>query len=199
MRVREKKVLATLLFLASASMFRWAVAGAQPGGSGAEGDAQARPRYAGVAGCTCHATQEIGDAFGAWVRSGHARAWVVLQGAQARRVAEAVGVEGDPQKSDACLSCHAGAARVDSGAVDPTFRFEDGVQCESCHGPAGDHAAARREGRSETRPGLTKPGRDDCLRCHREKPGHAVLKREKYDVEKAWRRIAHPFPGGVSR
>ena len=180
------------LILTSTSLY--STGWAQPVPADSAREAQENPRYVGVAGCTCHATKDLGDQFRAWTRLGHARAWVMLQGAQARRVGERAGVNGDPQKSELCLACHAAAARVDRRYVDPTFRFEDGVQCESCHGPAGNHVAIRR-GQAKTMPtGLKMPTREDCMGCHLEKPSHAILDREKYDIEKAWKKIAHPIP-----
>ncbi|MBL9070576.1 MAG: hypothetical protein JNM03_11385 [Sphingopyxis sp.] len=102
-------------------------------------------RYTGVASCagsTCHGRME-GD--GIVVRQdelmkwqepssaggAHSRAWAVLSNSRSQFIARNLGI-GDPSKASMCLGCHstAGASR---GAVP----VDDGVGCESCHGPAG--------------------------------------------------------------
>jgi len=59
----------------------------------------------------------------------------------------------------------------------PTFRIEDGVQCETCHGPGSLHAeshrsAGRSEGASTGIVALRKPDHGHCLTCHLHKPSH---------------------------
>lgn len=44
-----------------------------------------------------------------------------------------------------CFGCHTTGARV--GATLQLEHFEDGVQCESCHGPGGEHVASIRNGK----------------------------------------------------
>src|SRR3546814_2601814 len=60
----------------------------------------------------------------------HSRAWAVLNNNRSQFIARNLGI-GDPAKAQMCLGCHstAGTARA--------VPAEDGVGCESCHGPAG--------------------------------------------------------------
>src|SRR3546814_12638979 len=73
-------------------------------------------------------------------RSGaHSRAWAVLNNNRSQFIARNLGI-GDPAKAQMCLGCHstAGTARA--------VPAEDGVGCESCHGPAGGWLASHYAG-----------------------------------------------------
>lgn len=117
-------------------------------------------RYTGVASCagsTCHGRME-GD--GTVVRQdelmkwqepstpggAHSRAWAVLSNNRSRFIAKNLGV-GDPATAPMCLGCHSTAGAVAArGAVRGTVPLEDGVGCESCHGPAGGWLASHYAG-----------------------------------------------------
>lgn len=111
-------------------------------------------RYVGVASCagsTCHGRME-GD--GAVVRQdelmkwqepstpggAHSRAWAVLGNSRSQTIARNLGL-GDPGKATMCLGCHSSQA-TSRGAA----RLDDGVDCESCHGPAGGWIASHYAG-----------------------------------------------------
>jgi hypothetical protein len=110
-------------------------------------------RYTGVASCagsTCHGRME-GD--GVVVRQdelmkwqepstaggAHSRAWAVLSNSRSQFIARNLGI-GDPSTASMCLGCHstAGPKRVTP--------LDDGVGCESCHGPAGGWIASHYAG-----------------------------------------------------
>jgi cytochrome c peroxidase len=99
-----------------------------------------------------------------------------------------------------CLKCHAKGAQVDKSFLEPTFHFEDGVQCETCHGPGSGYVIWMREIMMGNRRKLSPevqpkmPTMEDCMVCHREKLSHAVLNSNPFDFEKAWKKIAHPIP-----
>lgn len=84
-----------------------------------------RPQYAGAEACAvCHE-----DIYRQELHTRHARALVTLQ-----RLGQA--------ENPACLPCHTAGYGLTGGFVN--FRSTPhlaGVQCESCHGPAGLHAA----------------------------------------------------------
>ncbi|MBB5708516.1 multiheme c-type cytochrome [Sphingopyxis panaciterrulae] len=124
--------------------------GASPARSQGEGGG----RFLGVASCagsTCHGRME-GD--GTVVRQdelrmwqepstpggAHSRAWSVLTNSRSRFIAQNLGI-GDPSRAAMCLGCHSDAAT--SRGASPV---EDGVTCESCHGPAGGWIASHYAG-----------------------------------------------------
>ena len=160
------------------------------------------PLYVGVRSCaTCHQGKGFGHQCSQWLLSKHARAYAVLARPEARKIAELSGISQEPQECALCLGCHATGAHVEEWEREDTFRIEDGVQCEKCHGPGSeymdestmmDHEQARRAG-------LMFPDMRDCLVCHQEKGSHvAIHQLAKLDMEKARQDIAHPTPGNWS-
>ena len=93
---------------------------------------------AGSAACqSCHKTQHKW-----WERDPHSRAMTTLQGANVAGAAVA------PAEAPACVACHAtqqsyGMAASRAALTD--FRTDEGVGCESCHGPGVAHSQAPRK------------------------------------------------------
>lgn len=93
---------------------------------------------------TCHGS--IGERFGSpvlqneyttWVRQdAHTRAYDVLLNAESRRIAKNMGLKQPAHQSKVCLDCHSHnpAPSRQGERSDQT----DGVNCEACHGPAGE-------------------------------------------------------------
>jgi Cytochrome c554 and c-prime len=104
----------------------------------------------------------------------HARAYAVLSNPVSIRMGKILGLEKPPNESDKCLNCHALNVRPELRAQ--TFQtIEDGVSCESCHGPAvgwlgphtlknWTHEQSLKLGMYDTRD-LTKRT-ERCLTCH---------------------------------
>ncbi len=65
----------------------------------------------------------------------HSKAFEVLGGDRARRIAGNLGV-GAPQQSPLCLGCHSDATPIDRRS--PAYKVSDGVDCEACHGAASE-------------------------------------------------------------
>ena len=138
--------LALMLFALAVA----AIVAAPPARSQGEGGG----RYTGVASCagsTCHGRME-GD--GTVVRQdelmrwqepstpggAHSRAWAVLNNSRSQFIAKNLGI-GDPSRAPMCLGCHATA-----GTAGNAVPVDDGVGCESCHGPAGGWLASHYSG-----------------------------------------------------
>jgi len=101
-------------------------------------------------------------------------------------------VDVEPKESPICLGCHATATTAEPWQFDPTFRQEDGVQCEVCHGPASNHVIAMEAGKPSAHSMLPIPTREDCMVCHRHKDTHKkVLGSVEFDYQKALQEIAH--------
>ena len=134
-------------------------------------------RYIGAAMCkNCHNGADKGNAFDHWSQTPHAKAYENLASDKAKEVGKKLGIE-DPQKSEKCLKCHVTAYGVDKKEIKASFKPENGVQCESCHGPGEDHqkkrfAEAMKQGEapSPMAPDEIKVGRslDTCGKCHNE-------------------------------
>ncbi|RUL88357.1 multiheme c-type cytochrome [Tautonia sociabilis] len=68
----------------------------------------------------------------------HSMAFAVLEGPRGREMGEKLGVD-VTQPESGCLSCH--AQNFDQQELTAGFSFQDGVNCEVCHGPSGNWAA----------------------------------------------------------
>jgi len=100
-------------------------------------------RYIGAAKCkNCHSFEAAGDQYGAWEKSKHSTAWRRLAEAPAKEAAAKLGID-DPQKSERCLKCHTTAFDAPKERIKKGFDMEQGVQCETCHGPGEQHMKAR--------------------------------------------------------
>jgi len=155
--------------------------------------------YVGARICgECHAGPGVNYQYSKWLSSKHSQAYAALAQPEARRIARLSGVREDPQRAFACLGCHTTAAHAEQWQRDETYRIEDGVQCETCHGPGSAHVEEyRRPGpHSKERGRMEVPRKEQlCISCHGAKGSHvAVLKTPAFDLEKAWREVAHPVP-----
>ena len=92
--------------------------------------------YVGVEKCrSCHEKELMGDQVAVWSEGPHRRAYETLLGAKSAFIANELGIEGPAHESAACLSCHVTAFGVSALRIANLLALNDGVQCESCHGP----------------------------------------------------------------
>jgi DmsE family decaheme c-type cytochrome len=124
--------------------------------------------------------------------------WPVLAFTAVPADAPNAGAPYSPKGADTCISCH------DDAVVMGVFQNKHGhpqdarspfgkdqLQCEACHGPAGNHAKRPKKG--ETRPPVIRFGRDSetpvatqnamCLGCH-EKSAAASWHIGPHDINK---------------
>lgn len=155
------------------------------------GDAQ----YIGANKCKmCHMSEKKGAQFKKWQEGPHAKAYETLATEEAKEVAKKAGVTGDPQKADQCLECH--VTGHGSSAKEASFKVEEGVGCESCHGPGSlyksmkvmkDLAAGTQDAKAVA---YIVPTKETCIQCHNEKsPTY-----KPFNFEEKVKIIAHPNP-----
>lgn len=181
--------------------------------------------YIGNAMCkACHNKADIGAQWTKWSKQGHAKAFKVLAGtveglseADAKALADKVkaaaakmGVTGPPSEAPECLACHVTAYDAKTKAAPAKIKVTDGVQCESCHGPASLHkkdgmAVKMKKKTLEEANMAANLGTADeksCLKCHNDKnptwnPA-AYTKSDGsktgFDFEQAWAKIEHSRP-----
>lgn len=145
--------------------------------------------YVGVDGCKmCHRNPAKGNQFGQWEGTLHAKAFEVLATDKAKEIAQDKGV-GDPQQADNCLECHVTGHGGEKAA---TYKVEQGVGCESCHGPGSAFKAIpiMRDQAKAIENGLIVPDEQTCLKCHNDKsPTY-----EGFNFEEMWKLVQHPDP-----
>jgi YVTN family beta-propeller protein len=157
---------------------------------------QSRERvYVGESVCReCHHLAGARDQFNPWRLSKHAKAYAALSMPEAREIADLSGIDADPHDSPICLGCHTTAYDVEEWELDETFHYEDGVQCERCHGPGSEYldADVMVDRELAISAGLRIPQESDCLVCHKEKGSHiAVLDVAQFEFEQAFQAISH--------
>src|SRR6202166_1149811 len=101
-------------------------------------------KYTGPGSCSstsCHGSVKpradsriFQNEYSVWVvKDKHAKAYDALTGALGERMGRILGL-GKSEQEAKCLSCHALDVPADRRAK--TFELNEGVSCESCHGPA---------------------------------------------------------------
>ncbi len=149
--------------------------------------------YVGVKKCKmCHHKAAIGDQYKVWSGSKHAQAYKVLASDEAKAIAAKLKLEGDPQTLDQCLSCHVTAHGVAAELVGKGVKVEDGVGCESCHGPGSDYKknSVMKDKEKAIAAGLIIPDEKTCVKCHNDKSPTF----KEFDFKKMYAKIAHPVP-----
>jgi len=145
------------------------------------------PRYVGSRTCmACHQAQHV-----TWMQSRHAHAYWRLGADWARflgRTRPHYQDLEDPMKDQRCILCHVTGAQNDDALYAATFRPEEGVSCESCHGPGSNYAEAgiMTDREAFLAAGGRVPDEGTCRSCHRNS--------ERFDWAEWWPKIAHPFP-----
>jgi len=156
----------------------------------------AQNKYIGTKMCgACHKQAKTGEAYTIWAKSPHANAFKTLQSEKANEIAKAKGLKVPAAEAAECLECHVtGGGTAEN--VDKTFKMEEGVTCEACHGAASGYKTLH--SKPENKEKAVKAGliRGDaskeelCVTCHNEKsPTFKGFKMEEY-----WKKIAHQLP-----
>lgn len=156
---------------------------------------QVKFQYIGIEKCAtvCHKSEKQGSQLGIWQESKHSKAFVTLATPYAKELLKKAGKEGDPQKSEVCLECHSTGYGKDKSAFAATFKIEEGVTCENCHGPGSAYKSISimKDKEKFLASGGIIPKEKDCLKCHTGKV-HDV---HEFKFEERFKKIAHPIPG----
>jgi hypothetical protein len=154
---------------------------------------------------TCHKKEAIGNQFGVWLESRHAKAYETLGTEKAKKWGAEAGVD-NPQTDDRCIKCHSTAHGVPDERVSKKFDRTAGVQCESCHGAGKDYKKKKimMDRDKALEKGLIIPTAELCTGCHNdESPAWdekaytlADGSTAGFDFEQAVKKIAHPVPEG---
>ncbi len=135
-------------------------------------------KYIGATKCKmCHNKPDKGEQYTKWLNSPHAKAMESLKGADAT----------NPK----CLKCHSTAASIDK-SLNAGIKVEEGVSCESCHGPGSVYRniAIMKNKEKALASGLVMPDEKVCKTCHNEEsPNYKGFNFKEYVAK-----IAHPDP-----
>ncbi len=151
-------------------------------------------KYVGVAKCkTCHNTKKIGKQYTVWKNSLHAKAMESLKSEKALKYAKEHKIA-DPSKDATCTKCHSTMASIDKSLIDPKGKLtiEEGVSCESCHGPGSVYKkrSIMIDREKAIASGLVVPTEKVCVTCHnKDNPFYKPFDFKTYSAK-----IAHPVP-----
>ena len=154
----------------------------------------AQNKFVGAKFCgTCHKSGKAGTAYLVWEKSAHAKAYETLLGEKAKKVAQEKGLKKPPHESEDCLKCHVtGGGAAEN--IEATFKIEDGVSCEACHGAASAYKSLHNKGNLEKSKaaGLIEGDKTGkaCEKCHNvDSPSFSG-----FDFKEKWAKIAHSLP-----
>jgi Cytochrome c554 and c-prime len=182
-----KKILIMSVFLIAPLMFA------------ANTDSTSAPKHAfvGVKTCgMCHRTEKQGKQLDIWQNSKHSQAYKTLESDEANKIAKEKGFTTPAVKTEACLKCHVSGYNVEASMLGSNFKIEDGVQCETCHGPGADYKSlgVMKNKQEAIAKGLVIPDiKTFCVECHNsESP--TWKKGETFDADAMWAKIKHDIP-----
>jgi formate-dependent nitrite reductase cytochrome c552 subunit len=148
------------------------------------------PRYVGSKVCVdCHTGADQGQQDVLWMRSRHAHAYWRLGADWALYLAKLRPHYQDlesPITDDRCLLCHETGAQDPDALFEASFRPQEGIGCEACHGPGSKYASAEAMANREAflANGGRIPDAETCKSCHRNS--------DNFDWAEWWPKIAHP-------
>ncbi len=135
-------------------------------------------KYIGASKCKmCHLKPATGDQYNKWLEGPHANALKSLSAEEAK----------DPK----CLKCHSTVGHIDAGLI-AGIKAEEGVSCESCHGPGSMYkgASVMKNQKLAMTKGMILPTEEVCKKCHNEEsPTFKGFNYAEYTAK-----IAHPTP-----
>ncbi len=140
--------------------------------------------YAGVRRCkVCHEAEDMGNQYTVWEHSKHAIAYQTLLTEESAKIAKEWKLSLPANESPECLKCHVTGYNNAEAEFGKKFNKEDGIQCESCHGPGESYRKEEimcdRE--LSIAAGLILPKPEDCLTCHNEEsPKYKTFTYETY-------------------
>ncbi len=153
-------------------------------------------KYVGAKKCgMCHKSKKIGKQYKIWEKTKHAQAYKTLQTKKADKIAADKGFKTKAVDTPECLECHAPTYNVKASLIGKRFKIENGVQCETCHGPGSDYKSKKimKNQDKAVKNGLkmyTDPGSELCVTCHNKKSPTF----KEFNFKKYWAKIEHPVP-----
>ncbi len=157
--------------------------------------AQNEHTYVGAETCgMCHKSEKQGSQFSIWQNSAHSKAFETLKTDKANQIAKEKGFTTPAAETPECLKCHTTGYNLDASMLGKKFKVEDGVQCETCHGPGSDYKSIKvmKDKELAIKNGLILHDKLEnfCITCHNaESPTFVDM-----NIEEAWQKIKHTKP-----
>jgi len=155
----------------------------------------AQSSYIGVKSCVmCHKSEKQGQQLKIWEESKHSKAFETLITEKADNIAKEKGFKTKASETEDCLKCHASGYNVEASLLGKNFKMEQGVQCETCHGPGSEYKSKKimqdREQAIAKGLKLYEKPEELCITCHNvESPTNT-----DFNFEESWKKIVHTVP-----
>ena len=177
--------LLLLLFLAGSFLF-----------TGEKAHTSSQFKYVGVTTCVgaCHKSEQQGNQLSIWQNTKHSLAFKTLQTPEADKIAKEKGFNTPAAETPQCVKCHVLGKDIDASELEAGFKKEDGVQCETCHGPGSEYKKLSimkdREKSKENGLIIHTEREAFCTGCHNsESPTF-----KSFNYDEMWAKIQHPKP-----
>ena len=158
----------------------------------------------------CHNKVSEGEQWKKWTETKHAKAYEsLLTSDNAKEYTEARGLTTAPAETPECLRCHVTGYDAEKETFVSALKKENGIQCNSCHGPGSEHLAFGKKmmmKKDEIDDSMDMkiliPNVKTCLKCHNDEsptwdPEKYTLEdgtKAGFDFEQAFATIAHFNP-----
>src|SRR4030066_436029 len=151
--------------------------------------------YIGTKTCgMCHKKEDVGQQLKIWESSKHSQAYKNLKTEKADKVAKDKGFKTKAVETKECLKCHVSGYDVDASLLNKNFKVEDGVQCETCHGPGSEYKSKNvmQDKKLAVEKGLMlyKNPEELFKKCHNDKSPFF----KGFEFKTMWAKIVHTNP-----
>jgi hypothetical protein len=148
-------------------------------------------KYIGADKCKmCHNKPASGEQYKKWLSDPHSKALKTLSSQASLDYAKKNGIA-NPAKETKCLNCHSTYEKA-GASLRAGILPEEGVSCESCHGPGSAYKSPTimKSRELSMKNGLILPDKNVCIKCHnKDNPFFKEFNFETYVAK-----IKHPDP-----
>ncbi len=150
----------------------------------------------------CHQLKSLGNQQFSWQTSRHRAAYITLESQQAKDFSAKNNLA-EPVKNEACLKCHTTGGQFAAAEKQNTYKIEEGVGCEGCHGPGSKYSPAdiMKDETLYKRSGGIVGDEQTCLKCHSPKANKeqklmdnsCPFQDKDFVFREAFEKIKHPL------
>lgn len=150
----------------------------------------------------CHQLKSLGEQMMRWQISRHRAAYISLQSQLAKDFAVKNNIP-EPVKNEMCLGCHTTSGFLKGFQSQTSYKIEEGVGCEGCHGAGSKYSPAEimKDEALYKRNGGIIGDEKLCLECHSPKANKeqkltedaCPFQEEDFNYKQAFEKIKHPL------
>jgi cytochrome c553 len=183
----SNKILSSIIILISAAFLAFSF-------NANKGD---DAKYVGVKTCgMCHKKDKDGNQLKVWENSAHAKAYETLKSDEANKISQKLYGKNAVDAKE-CMKCHVTGYGMDESMMGKRFKMEDGVQCETCHGPGSEYKSMKiMKNKDDAIKNGLRVWKDDkeiekfCVTCHNSESPTFM----EFDFQKMYSQIKHEIP-----